>query len=368
MNVLIWGPKLTNIGDAEVTASARRVRREMPTRHRVLAGDADVARSRPTRLRSVAAGSGESELTPAQSGQGARATDQTEMARACAVWIVYKETARRAQAPLYSEIMTQGPDAPIRSDGEAASLKARQKKVWEALQKLNVNVQKSLMRLMKKTLSNHRTCCESGENPYPVYSAVEGGSLNTKHAGAWFEFTPHQVGFPAYKTFVNTELLGSQFREGNLVKHHPERDLCYLQEKFEKLFPNIRNEENLCSCEGCQKVGVILSSHDLVMLTDEERKLLAGDNENIGFCEKVILILKVLKSFIHWQWGTTNNFLYEFGGPAKRTNGMRCRARAHDPRSPTGDLALGMLSVRKQGLSPREVRSPLTSTDFNGRS
>ncbi|XP_077153965.1 cytosolic phospholipase A2 gamma [Ranitomeya variabilis] len=339
-------------------------------------------------------------------------------------------------------VMTQGPDALLRSDGEAASLKARQKKVWEALQKLNVNVQKSeeppviailasggglramvallgvlaelakedildavtyicgtsgstwcmsslynndqwsscmeemerqithrllhplwnwekaweklklsfseeiysltnfwayvfvhtvINEINEKTLSNHRTCCESGENPYPVYSAVEGGFLNTKHAGAWFEFTPHQVGFPAYKTFVNTELLGSQFREGKLVKHHPERDLCYLQglwgsapasntiiknlikEKFEKLFPNITNEESLCSCEGCQKVGVFLSSHDLVMLTDEERELLSGDNENIGFCEKAILILKVLKSFIHWQWGTTNNFLYEFG-------------------------------------------------------
>ncbi|KAM4053206.1 cytosolic phospholipase A2 gamma isoform 2-T3 [Anomaloglossus baeobatrachus] len=336
--------------------------------------------------------------------------------------------------------VSQVPDALTRSEGESASLKARQIKVWEALQKLKVNVQKteeppviailasggglramvallgvlaemaksdvldaityicgtsgstwcmsslynneqwsSSMEEMEreitdrllnplwdwdkaweklkqsfsqdvhsltnfwayvfiqtvtneineKTLSNHQTCCESGENPYPVYSAIEEGSLNTKQAGAWFEFTPHLVGFPAYKTFVKTELLGSKFREGSLVKHNPERDLCYLQglwgsapasntyiknliqEKIQKIFPNLTSEEGNCSCEGCQKLGAFFSSHDFVKLTDTEREMLSGDFENIDLCEKVNLILNILKSFIYWKWGTTNNFLYE---------------------------------------------------------
>ncbi|XP_073527307.1 cytosolic phospholipase A2 gamma-like isoform X2 [Phyllobates terribilis] len=362
--------------------------------------------------------------------------------------------------------MTQGPDALTRSKREAASLKSRHKKVWEALRKLNVNVQKNeeppviailgsggglramvaflgvLAELAKedvldtityicgtsgstwcmsslynndqwsscmeemerqithrlltplwnedkaweklklsfsgeiysltnfwayvfvhtvindineKTLSNHQTCCESGENPYPVYAAVERDSLNTKNAGTWFEFTPHQVGFPAYKTFVNTELLGSQFRGGNLVKHHPERDLCYLQglwgsapgsitiiknlikeglcpseewqklgaflssndlatltnAEWELLSGDFENIEGLCPCEGCQKMGDFLSSDDLITLTDTELELLSGNFENIGFCEKVILIRKILIALFHWQWGTTNNFLYE---------------------------------------------------------
>lgn len=357
---------------------------------------------------------------------------------------------------------TQVPDALIRSEGESSSIKARQKKVWEALQKLNVNIQKdeeppviailgsggglramvgllgvlsemakedvldivtyicgtsgstwcmsslynnekwsSCMEEMEhqitdrllnpmwnwkktseklkqtfsndlysltnfwayvfvhnvinevneKTLSNHQTSCESGENPYPVYSAVENDFLNSYHPGAWFEFTPHLVGFPAYKTFVRTELLGSEFREGKLVKNHPERELCYLQglwgsapakntlirkiikEKIQSLFPNITSEglsteeasllpsnegsldlERLCSCNGCHKLAAFLSSHDLVGMTDTEVEMLFGEfHTNIeGFCEKVNLMLNVLRCFLRWQWGTTNNFLYEW--------------------------------------------------------
>ncbi|XP_068136361.1 cytosolic phospholipase A2 gamma-like [Hyperolius riggenbachi] len=75
----------------------------------------------------------------------------------------------------------------------------------------------------EEKLSEHKKRCEKGNIPYPVYSAVE------KDTGIWCEFTPHVCGFPKYKSFVNTEHLGSKFEAGSLSKPRPEMDLCYLR-------------------------------------------------------------------------------------------------------------------------------------------
>ncbi|XP_044130996.1 cytosolic phospholipase A2 gamma [Bufo gargarizans] len=213
-----------------------------------------------------------------------------------------------------------------------------------------VFVHKVISDINEKTLSNHRTSCEIGENPYPVYAAVEKDSLNKFQPGAWFEFTPHLVGFPAYNSFVRTELLGSQFSEGKLVKNYPEWDICYLQgmwgsapannnaiknfikDRIHKLFPNITNEgscseasqlsniegsqdsEEPCLCNGCQKVVSLLSNHDLLEMTHAKMEMVFEDSDkNVeGFCEKVNLVQNVLQCFVHWKWGTTNNFLYKW--------------------------------------------------------
>ncbi|XP_075066117.1 cytosolic phospholipase A2 gamma-like [Mixophyes fleayi] len=216
-----------------------------------------------------------------------------------------------------------------------------------------VVVHKIINEINEKTLSDHQASCESGENPYPVYSAVEKGHLNTNKPGAWFEFTPHLVGFPAYKSFVSTALFGSQFKEGKLLRNHPERDLCYLQglwgsalsgddfihnvikDNIKKIFPNnlaSKSEEYLCPCSGCQKLTTLVS-HDLAGMTDEEienycshypdtmeknfdDKVTASmDFAKSGSCEMVKVIFHILKSLIEWKWGTTNNFLYECKTP-----------------------------------------------------
>ncbi|KAM3936723.1 cytosolic phospholipase A2 gamma-like [Leptodactylus fuscus] len=244
----------------------------------------------------------------------------------------------------------------------------------------------------EKTLSSHQTSCEDGKNPYPVYAAVEHDSLRTNKAGIWFEFTPHVAGFPAYKTFVKTELLGSQFRKGKLEKKHPEMDLCYLQglwgsapaviqsikdfisEQIGSLFPKFGfkassnkrfvllkeslDSEGKCTCTGCRKLEAILSSPDPV--SDGQLEMLLRDfHDNtsyvgsfqgfspesglsvpsspmdhgsavfnpllknsvtltmwsaLGWCEESYLAFKIFLCFLLWQWGTTNNFLYEWSG------------------------------------------------------
>ena len=45
----------------------------------------------------------------------------------------------------------------------------------------------------------------------------------------WVEFTPYEVGMDKYGTFMKTELFGSQFFCGKLVKQYPEPPLFYLQ-------------------------------------------------------------------------------------------------------------------------------------------
>ncbi|XP_053558211.1 cytosolic phospholipase A2 gamma isoform X2 [Bombina bombina] len=100
-------------------------------------------------------------------------------------------------------------------------------------------------------LSSHQKACENGNNPYPIYSAVEKKTelKRTADPGIWFEFTPHRSGFPAYNCFVETSLLGSQFEDGKLMKKVPERDLCYLQD-------SIQNALKKSSCSNMENQDV----------------------------------------------------------------------------------------------------------------
>ncbi|XP_063769528.1 cytosolic phospholipase A2 gamma isoform X2 [Pseudophryne corroboree] len=224
-------------------------------------------------------------------------------------------------------------------------------KAWEKLQEsissgiysltnfwAYVVVYKVTNKLYETTLSDQRAACESGENPYPVYSAVEKRHLNKNEPGAWFEFTPHLAGFPAYKSFVNTELLGSQFKGGELLKNYPEKDLCYLQglwgsapssedvmqkvikSMIQKISPTSNastSEDLLCSCSGCAKL-LILLSHELADMTPEKIEQFCNEIATAladtygGSCETVKVVSSVLQTFMEWIWGTTNNFLYEW--------------------------------------------------------
>ncbi|XP_077323539.1 cytosolic phospholipase A2 gamma-like [Lithobates pipiens] len=78
-------------------------------------------------------------------------------------------------------------------------------------------------------LSSHKEICDIGEDPYPIYSAVRSHKIHKNKSEAWFEFTPHKSGFPAYDRYIKTEHLGCRFKEGRLLEELPEHDLMYLQ-------------------------------------------------------------------------------------------------------------------------------------------
>ncbi|XP_057705231.1 cytosolic phospholipase A2 delta [Corythoichthys intestinalis] len=79
------------------------------------------------------------------------------------------------------------------------------------------------------TLSEQQRTINEGQNPFPIYTAVNmKESRGFDSEAEWCEFTPFEVGFQKYGTFVRTEDFGSQFFLGHLVKKLPEIRIPYL--------------------------------------------------------------------------------------------------------------------------------------------
>ncbi|CAM5099653.1 unnamed protein product [Natator depressus] len=84
----------------------------------------------------------------------------------------------------------------------------------------------------KTKLSEHDDASRNGKNPYPIYAAIEANQLRKageNSPGTWFEFTPHEAGFPGLEAFVGTKYLGSKFEGGKLTEKREEKNICYLQ-------------------------------------------------------------------------------------------------------------------------------------------
>ncbi|XP_069094429.1 cytosolic phospholipase A2 gamma-like isoform X2 [Pleurodeles waltl] len=84
----------------------------------------------------------------------------------------------------------------------------------------------------ENSLSKQKRACVNGVNPYPIYAAVEKRNIineNKNASGTWFEFTPHDSGFPDYGAFVNTEVVGSKFKGGDITTKGAEKTICYLR-------------------------------------------------------------------------------------------------------------------------------------------
>ncbi|KAM9330782.1 cytosolic phospholipase A2 gamma [Gastrophryne carolinensis] len=145
----------------------------------------------------------------------------------------------------------------------------------------------------EKNLSSYKVACENGENPYPVFSAVEKASLKKNDKDAWFEFTPHLSGFPAKKTYVKTEHFGSKFKAGKLEEKLPEKEMCYLAGMWGSALGSdnvlydiieinssaIKAREigniipdSSCSCPGCKIKRVHLSKDRSEMTKEEKEK------------------------------------------------------------------------------------------------
>ncbi|MBN3285337.1 PA24F phospholipase, partial [Polyodon spathula] len=86
------------------------------------------------------------------------------------------------------------------------------------------------------TLSDQQRAVAEGQNPFPIYTAV---NLKEGIAGSmaeWCEFTPYEVGMPKYGAFVRAEDFGSEFYMGHLIKRHPETRIPYLLGLWSNLF------------------------------------------------------------------------------------------------------------------------------------
>ncbi|XP_068089360.1 cytosolic phospholipase A2 gamma-like [Hyperolius riggenbachi] len=216
--------------------------------------------------------------------------------------------------------------------------------------------------MIEEKLSGLKNTCGNGSIPYPVFSAVE------KYTGTWCEFNPHLCGFPIYKSFVDTELLGSKFEAGTLSAKQPEWELCYLRglwgsapaseeavrealiDLLKKLVPwkfQKHKETSLleeateevsedveeavfCKCKGCELIRQIIL--DDSPETTFEQKLYkwketmekdaphseSSEMETIelnilsDFCDDVKVLWRIVTCLSKWLWGLTNDFLYKY--------------------------------------------------------
>ncbi|XP_023613275.1 cytosolic phospholipase A2 beta isoform X6 [Myotis lucifugus] len=87
-------------------------------------------------------------------------------------------------------------------------------------------------------LSDQRAALGRGQNPLPIYCALntKGRNLTTFEFGEWCEFSPYEVGFPKYGAFIPSELFGSEFFMGRLIKQLPESRICFLEGIWSNLY------------------------------------------------------------------------------------------------------------------------------------
>ncbi|XP_048188503.1 cytosolic phospholipase A2 delta [Perognathus longimembris pacificus] len=87
-------------------------------------------------------------------------------------------------------------------------------------------------------LSGQRAALERGQNPLPLYLSlnVKENHLDTLDFKEWVEFSPYEVGFLKYGAFIPSELFGSEFFMGRLMRRLPESRICFLEAIWSNIF------------------------------------------------------------------------------------------------------------------------------------
>ncbi|XP_048340563.1 cytosolic phospholipase A2 epsilon-like [Sphaerodactylus townsendi] len=86
-------------------------------------------------------------------------------------------------------------------------------------------------------LSDQREALTEGQNPLPIYVTLNiKEKYSTQDFKEWVEFTPYEVGFLKYGTFVCPENFGSEFFMGRMIKKLPESRISYLHGMWSSIF------------------------------------------------------------------------------------------------------------------------------------
>ncbi|XP_004687943.1 PREDICTED: cytosolic phospholipase A2 beta [Condylura cristata] len=133
-------------------------------------------------------------------------------------------------------------------------------------------------------LSDQREALSRGQNPLPIYCALntKGQSLTTFEFGEWCEFSPYEVGFPKYGAFIPSELFGSEFFMGRLMKQLPESRICFLEGIWSNLYAANLQDSLYWASEPCQfwdrwvHSQATLDKEQVALLKIQEPPTLAG--------------------------------------------------------------------------------------------
>uniref|UniRef100_A0A8D0F4T9 Phospholipase A2 n=1 Tax=Strix occidentalis caurina TaxID=311401 RepID=A0A8D0F4T9_STROC len=89
----------------------------------------------------------------------------------------------------------------------------------------------------KHRLSDQRQAVDNGQNPLPIYVAINlKSSYSAQAFREWLEFTPYEVGLLKYGASVRAEHFGSEFFMGRMVKRLSETRICYMQGMWSSIF------------------------------------------------------------------------------------------------------------------------------------
>uniref|UniRef100_A0A672TQW3 Phospholipase A2 n=1 Tax=Strigops habroptila TaxID=2489341 RepID=A0A672TQW3_STRHB len=87
------------------------------------------------------------------------------------------------------------------------------------------------------SIFNQQQALNQGQNPLPIYLSLNvKDKISDQDFREWVEFTPYEVGFPKYGTFIRAEDFGSEFFMGRLMKKMPESRICFLEGIWSSVF------------------------------------------------------------------------------------------------------------------------------------
>ncbi|ELW48127.1 Cytosolic phospholipase A2 epsilon, partial [Tupaia chinensis] len=86
-------------------------------------------------------------------------------------------------------------------------------------------------------LSDQRAALCRGQNPLPIYLTINvKDDVSNQDFREWCEFSPYEVGMQKYGAFIPSELFGSEFFMGRLMKRIPESRICYMLGLWSSIF------------------------------------------------------------------------------------------------------------------------------------
>ncbi|CAM4628123.1 unnamed protein product [Lepidochelys olivacea] len=189
-------------------------------------------------------------------------------------------------------------------------------------------------------LSEQRGASENGNNPYPIYAAVDEHSfckVTEYSPETWFEFTPHEASFLGYGASVPMEYFGSEYKNGVLKNQKEEENMSYLQGLWgscigskaenEKVIKDIffgifKGKKESClafamddesGSEGTLEGFPAPSLESEAGITDCSiiGEVVTGIGSAVDLTR---MFSKTTHDLLHWKWGTNSNFLYKFSG------------------------------------------------------
>ncbi|XP_076599456.1 cytosolic phospholipase A2 zeta-like [Chaetodon auriga] len=179
-------------------------------------------------------------------------------------------------------------------------------------------------REVSSTLSEQQLAVDEGQNPLPIYTAV---NMKDKLSGCeseaeWCEFTPYEVGMQKYGAFVKSEDFGSEFFLGHIIKRHKEVRIPYLMGIWSSIFSVNLTElwtlatESLPSCRSwlgssvnASELGsqpLPLDTHLINPLTDIQ-SILSGFMKDRPVIAEMYNFMRGL--FMHLDYNKNNNFV-----------------------------------------------------------